>query len=180
MYHGSGGDDSGTTEVAERIGEGLVPLLDPVTSIIIIVLVENPALAAVLTGLLLRGDNPDDEPSEDRQPNPEGDDGGGPIKGDSNDTLDWLAGRSPRSRNPATAPRIGKLDVLGQPDSEKGRYPAAAPNRFARMRDDIDPAMMSSGADGGGTGGGSEGCPIGPDPNDPDSPIGPGDPSPVE
>lgn len=118
-------------------------------------------------------------PHMDSQPNPEGDDGGGPIKGDSNDTLDWLAGRSPRSRNPATAPRIGKLDVLGQPGSEEGRYPAAAPNRFARMRDDIDPAMMSSGADGG-SGGDSEGCPIGPDPDDPDSPIGPSGPSPVE
>lgn len=119
-------------------------------------------------------------PPGDDQPNPEGDDDGGPIKGDSNDTLDWLAGLSPRSRNPATAPRIGKLDVLGQPDSEEGRYRTAAPNRFARMRDDIDPAMMSSGADGGGTGGDSEGCPIGPDPDDPDSPIGPSGPSPVE
>jgi len=118
--------------------------------------------------------------SECDQPNPEGDDDGGPIKGDSNGTLDWLAGRSPRSRNPATAPRIGKLDVLGQPDSEEGRYPAAAHDRFARMRDDIDPAMMSSGADGGGSGGDSEGCPIGPDPDDPDSPIGPSGPSPVE
>lgn len=119
-------------------------------------------------------------PAEDSQPNPEGDDDGGPIKGDSNDILDWLAGLSPRSRNPATAPRIGKLDVLGQPDSEEGRYRTAAPNRFARMHDDIDPAMMSSGADGGGTGGDSEGCPIGPDPDDPDSPIGPSGPSPVE
>jgi len=122
------------------------------------------------------GDFPDDATYGDDQPNPEGNDDGGPIKGDSNDTLDWLAGRSPRSRNPATAPRIGTLDVLGQPGSEEGRYRTATPNRFSRMRDDIDPAMMSSGADGGS----SERPPIGPKPDDPDSPIGPDDPSPVK
>jgi len=76
----------------------------------------------------------------DDQPNPEGDDTGGPAGG-QREFLDWLAGRSPQAGNRALNRPITSLDVLGQPGADGSRYRESNPNRFSRIWDDINPSM---------------------------------------
>ena len=56
----------------------------------------------------------------DDQPNPEGDDTGGPAGG-QREFLSWLAGRPPKAGNAALNQPITKWDVLGQPDGQGTR-----------------------------------------------------------
>ena len=116
----------------------------------------------------------------DDQPNPEGDDTGGPAGG-QREFLSWLAGRPPKAGNAALNQPITKWDVLGQPDPEGTRHRSSTPSRFARMHFDIDPAPFKSTAQAEG----STWCPpVGPDdpdsPRGPDGPVGPSGPSPVK
>ena len=116
----------------------------------------------------------------DDQPNPEGDDAGGPAGG-QREFLSWLAGRPTKAGNAALNQPITKWDVLGQPDPEGTRHCSSTPSRFARMHFDIDPAPFKSTAQAEG----STWCPpVGPDdpdsPRGPDGPVGPGGPSPVK
>ncbi|MBJ45124.1 MAG: hypothetical protein CMJ80_17920 [Planctomycetaceae bacterium] len=191
-WHGNGGEVTreGIETVVERMSEDAEPYQGATSVLltaIITLTVRNPRVALAITSLLQQGDNADSDnpppsndsedsptPPDDRQPNPEDEGSGGPFN-----TLDWLAGRPP-SLNPATAPKLDTLDILGQPSSDESRTTEANPLRFARMRDDINPATMQSETDGEETGGGSDGCPIGPDPEDPANPIGPSGPNPVK
>jgi len=172
--HGSDSDD------LDRIVDAAISLLPGVRGFLVGVLSNfiNPSPA---------GDFPDDgtldtprNPGDDGQPNPEGDDQGGPAGG-QNDFLLWLAGRPPQAGNPALSQPVTRMDVLGQPGPEGTRRRSSRPGRFSRIRFDVNPALLRS---ANGRGGSTWRPPVDPDgsggPVVPHSPIGPGGPSPVK